>query len=193
MVMLNPARLLLTCLFIFSPLCASAQSWGLPQLMDAMAKVESSQSRFTEKKTLALFKAPLESSGTLSYRRPGFVEKHVLSPQDEVITVEGDKLTWQNNATNKKRSIRLQNNPPIWAFVESIRATLAGELKTLQRFYYVSLEGNANRWTLILSPADDAMRENVKTLRIEGSGNRITLVDILEASGDRSVMTIQHD
>ncbi|WP_076593279.1 LolA-related protein [Herminiimonas arsenitoxidans] len=191
--MLNPARLLLTCLFFFSPLCASAQSWGLPQLMETMAKVELSQSRFTEKKTLALLKAPLESSGTLTYRRPGFVEKHALSPQDEVITVEGDQLTWQNNVTNKKRSIRLQSNPPIWAFVESIRATLAGDLKTLQRFYDVRLEGSAARWTLTLSPSDDAMRENVKILRIEGMGNRMTLVDILEAGGDRSIMTIQHD
>ena len=116
-----------------------------------------------------------------------------MSPQDEVITVEGDQLTWQNNATNKKRSIRLRSNPPIWAFVESIRATLAGDLKTLQRFYDVRLEGNAARWTLTLSPSDDAMRENVKILRIEGMGNRMTLVDILEAGGDRSIMTIQHD
>ena len=186
-------RLLLTCMLLLSPLAAKADQWGLPQLMETMAQVSSHQSRFIEKKTLALLKSPLESSGTLAYRRPSFVEKHVLSPQDEVIAVDGDDLTWQNNATGQKRNIRLRSNVPVWAFVESMRATLAGDLKTLQRFYDVRLDGGPGRWTLLLTPSDEAMRRSVQSVRIDGSGNRMMLVDVLEAGGDRSVMVIKHD
>ena len=191
--MLDRSRHVLLALLLCSPLAAGAQSWGVPQLMEAMAQVPAHESRFTEKKTLALLKAPLESSGTLSYRRPSYVEKHVLAPQDETLAVDGDELTWQNNATGKKRKLRLQNNLALAALVESIRATLAGDLKTLQRFYEVRLDGTSTKWTLTLTPSDDAMRRTLQSMRVEGSGNRMLVVDVLEAGGDRSVMQIQHD
>lgn len=191
--MLIRLRIVLTGLALFAPLAALAEPWGLPQLLDSMAQVPAQQVRFTEKKTLALLKAPLESSGTLAYRRPSFIEKHVLSPQDETLTVEGDNLTWKNNTTQQKRGVRLQNNLLVWAFVESMRATLAGDMKTLQRFYETRLEGTQARWVLYLTPADEAMRRSVQLMRIEGAGNRMMMVDVLEAGGDRSVMVIKHD
>jgi hypothetical protein len=184
--------LILLMMILLSPLPASAEQWGLPQLMESMAQVPSHQGRFSEKKILALLKAPLESSGTLAYRRPSFIEKHVLSPQDEILTVEGDELTWQN-AARQQRNVHLRNNLPVWVFVESIRATLAGDLKTLQRFYEVRLEGTQARWVLSLTPSDETMRRMVRVMRIEGAGNRMMVVDVLEAGGDRSIMTIKYD
>ncbi len=180
-------------LLLLSPLVACAQSWGVTQLMNAMAQVSGHQGRFTEKKTVALLKAPLESGGTLTYRRPSYVEKHVLTPQDETIAVDGDELTWQNNATGKKRKLRLQSNPALAALVESIRATLAGDLPTLQRFYEIRLDGTSAKWILTLTPSDEVMRRTLQSMRMEGSGNRLLVVDALEAGGDRSVMQIQHD
>lgn len=181
----------LFCMLMMLPFMANAEQWELPQLMEAMAQVPAHQGQFTEKKTLALLKTPLESSGTLDYRRPAFVEKHVISPQDETLTVNGDELSWQT--AQQKRKLNLRNNLPVWAFVEAIRATLAGDLKTLQRFYEVRLEGTQARWKLSLTPSDDAMRRRVQSIKIEGADNRMTLVDVLEVGGDRSVMNIKHD
>jgi len=189
--MLRTLRFGLMSVFLCVSTFAYAESWGLPQLMDAMAQVSAHEARFTEKKTLALLKDPIESSGTLAYRRPAFVEKHVLAPQDETLTVEGDQLTWQN--AKQKRTIRLQSNLPVWAFVESIRATLAGDLKTLQRFYDVRFDGTQAHWSLTLTPIDETMRRTVQTMRIEGAGKSMTQVDVLEAGGDRATMRIQHD
>lgn len=188
-------KCLIALLFLLQlfPAAASANALSLPQLMESMAQVESHQSRFTEKKTLGLLKTPLESSGTLAYRRPAFVEKHVLTPQDEKLTVNGDELIWQNNTTGQQRKIRLQNNLHISALVESIRATLAGDLKTLQQFYEVRLQGSRAKWTLSLTPADDDMARILQMMRIEGAGNRLKTIDITEVGGDRSVMVIKHD
>jgi outer membrane lipoprotein-sorting protein len=186
-------RIVLLILLAGAPLASKAGQWSLPQLMESMAQVSSHQSRFIETKTIAILKTPMESSGTLAYRRPSFVEKHVLSPQNETLTVDGDELTLENNGTKKKRSIRLRNNLPVWAFVEGIRATLAGDLKTLQRFYEIRLEGTQARWVLSLTPADESMRQMVQAIRIEGTDNRMMIVDVMEAGGDRSVMAIKHD
>ncbi|MES2069923.1 MAG: LolA-related protein [Pseudomonadota bacterium] len=182
---------LLAALTVASP--AHAEAWDLPQLMAGLAQVQSHESRFTEKKTIALLKAPVESSGVLSYRRPDYVEKHILQPKDESIIVNGDELTWKDGVSGKQRSLRLQNNAMLAALVESIRATLAGDLPALRRYFAVKLEGTQTHWTLSLMPAEDSMRRSVQAMRIEGYGNRVAVIDVLETGGDRSVMLIQHD
>jgi outer membrane lipoprotein-sorting protein len=186
-------EMLVAILIAAAPLFAQAEPWELPQLMAELAQVQSHESRFTETKTLALLKAPVESSGVLSYRRPDHVEKHVLLPKDESISVDGDELTWKDGVSGKKRVLRVQSNAVLAALVESIRATLAGDLPALQHYFSVKLEGAQAHWVLTLTPAEERMRRNVQTMRIEGSGNQVAVVEVLETDGDRSVMVIQHD
>jgi hypothetical protein len=87
----------------------------------------------------------------------------------------------------------LSAHPEIGAFVESIRATLAGDLPTLSRFYRITLEGGPEEWHLRLEPTDEKMREMVRSIHIDGSGRSVRGVEILEADGGRSVMTISSD
>lgn len=192
MIKLLKLPVLLGALLALAALTTRAEPWDLPQLMAGLAQVQSHESRFTEIKTIALLKAPIESSGVLSYRRPDHVEKHVLQPKDESIVVDGGELIWKDGTSGKTRTLRLPGNPVLAALVESIRATLAGDLPALQHFFAVKLDGAASHWTLSLTPIDNAMQRNVQILRIEGNGNRIDVIDVLEAGGDRSVMTIQH-
>ncbi len=187
------AIVMLVAMAATAPRTFGAESWDLPQLMVELAQVQSRDSRFTEKKTLALFKAPAESSGVLSYRRPDHVEKHVLLPKDESISVEGDQLTWRDGVSGKQRSLRLQDNVVVAALVNSIRATLAGDLPALQRYFEVKLEGSAARWVLSLTPTDSTLRRSVQAMRIEGSDNQVASIDVMESGGDRSVMVIKND
>lgn len=173
-------------------IASAAQSWDVAQLMATLAQAPSHESRFTEKKTLSILKEPAESSGILSYRRPDRLEKHVLQPKDEAVIVEGDEITWKD-AAGRSRSMRLRSNATLAALAESMRATLAGDLPTLQKYFSVKLEGNEKQWALALTPIDDGMLRRVKNLRIAGSTNQVDTVDVLEANGDRSLMTLQHE
>ncbi|HTD06378.1 LolA-related protein [Undibacterium sp.] len=188
-----PFSLLLALLILVQPGLARAESWDLPQLMASLAQVQSNEARFTEKKTMALLKAPVESSGILSYRRPDHVEKHILRPKEESLVIDGDEVSWKDGASGKKHSLRLQNNPALTALVESLRATLAGDLPALRRYFAVKLQGTQARWTLTLTPAEDTIRRSLKTMSIEGSGTQVSVIDIVEVGGDRSVMVLQHD
>ena len=87
----------------------------------------------------------------------------------------------------------LDQYPAVRAFVESIRGTLAGDLKVLRRFYRVELEGSLSDWRLHLLPSDPQMAELVQKVVIGGAGGQVRRIEILEASGDRSVMTITKD
>ncbi len=85
---------------------------------------------------------------------PGHLVKRTLTPKPETLTVEGDRLTIESAARKERRTLRLQDYPVLWAFVESIRSTLSGDIGALERFYRVELEGRPRA----LAPLPDAAR-----------------------------------
>ena len=177
-----------------SPARAADPPLALEPLMAALARNGPGTVRFAETKTSALLKAPIESSGTLTYAAPSRLEKRTLAPRDERFAVDGETVVVEmaaRNAGEKRRlELRLGDYPAIRAFVESIRGTLAGDLAALRRHYRVELEGTWSDWRLHLLPSDPQMAELVLKVVIGGAGGEVRRVEILEASGDRSVMTI---
>jgi len=171
----------------------AAVAWDLKQLMSELAQVKTAKSRFVERKYLSVLKEPLEFSGTLVYAAPGRLEKTTLLPKPESLVVEQNKLTIEREGGRQRRTLMLQDYPEIWAFVESIRATLAGDLETLNRFYNTSLEGDAEHWQLTLQPNEPKMLAMVSLIKISGSRNWVDSIETLEADGDRSLMTVVKD
>jgi outer membrane lipoprotein-sorting protein len=158
-----------------------------------MAQVPASQARFVETRHLALLTAPLELKGSLSYERPNRLAKHVQSPVDEVLSVDGDMLTLANKAKGERRVVSLREQPAAGALVASVRATLAGDRGELERHYQVELSGTRPAWTLRLVPRDARVARTVEAITLAGADARLTRVETLEKSGDRSLMTIVHD
>ena len=70
-------------LLIAMPAAAATAAFGTGELMQLLASVQSSNARFTETRDSAMLKAPLVQHGTLAYRRPDHLEKHVDGPSDE--------------------------------------------------------------------------------------------------------------
>jgi hypothetical protein len=164
--------------------------WGLPQLMQGLAQVQSSKAKFTERKYLAVLIAPLDSSGTLLFQAPGHLEKHTLKPKAENLVLDQGVLTIDNKASNIKRTLVLQEYPAVWAFVESIRSTLAGDLPTLQRFYKIKLKGNATKWSMQLVPLEERTRQVISEIVISGHGAHVNTIETTESNGDHAMMTV---
>ena len=177
-----------------SPGRAAEPPLALEPLMAALAQHGPGTVRFAETKTSALLKAPIESSGTLTYAAPSRLEKRTLAPRDERFAVDGETVVVEmaaRDAGEKRRfELRLGDYPAIRAFVESIRGTLAGDLAALRRYYRVELEGTWADWRLHLLPSDPQLADVVLKVVIGGAGGEVRRIEILEASGDRSVMTI---
>ena len=170
---------------------AHAQSWDLQSMMKEMAQVSESRARFVEVRTIALLTQPVELKGTLSYERPQRLSKHVQSPVDETLSVDGDTLTMRS--ASRQQVISLRKEPAAGALVASVRATLAGDLAELERHYKTEFSGTRASWSLRLVPREARVQRAVDSITLGGAGARLTKVDTLEANGDRSVMTIQHD
>ena len=169
---------------------AAHPAWGIEQLMQRLAQIKSVRGEFVERKYLRILNAPIEFSGTLIYKAPGHLEKHTLLPKPQSLILVEDRLTIEDQTKKQRRTLKLQDYPVAWALVESIRSTLAGDLQALNRFYKVELEGSETEWRLLLKPSEPAIQSMVNQIRISGAHHSIRVIEIVEAEGDRSVMTI---
>jgi hypothetical protein len=168
-----------------------SRPWDVERLMSELGGVQQARARFVERKYLKVLKSPLETTGTLEYDAPDRLVKRTLEPKPETLTVEGARLVIESQA--RRRTLRLEDYPVLWAFVESFRSTLKGDLAALQRFYRVTLEGGPQRWQLALTPRDSKMSALIESILISGGGGRISRIEVREAQGDRSVMTVLED
>jgi hypothetical protein len=167
-----------------------AAEWGLNELMRALSEVKTVKARFVERKYVAVLTAPLESSGTLEYAAPGRLTKNILKPASESLTLENDQLTIDGGKGSQRRVLNLRDYPALWALVDCVRSTLAGDLAALNRFYQVTLEGGANQWRLVLKPSAPSIQMYLNEVRISGSADWISVIEILQADGDRSLMQV---
>lgn len=162
----------------------------LVRVLEALGRTPHAQARFVERRHMAILDAPLASNGTLAFEAPGRLEKHVLKPTEARYVVAGNVLTVEQPDNEGRRSYALSQHPVLWGFVEAFRATLAGDLKTLQQFYMVTFLGAPSRWQLTLDPLHADMQKLVARIHIRGTHAAIDTIEVIERGGDRSVMTI---
>jgi outer membrane lipoprotein-sorting protein len=186
--MKNPLRQLffVFALSLLSLQPASAASWQVPDLMKLLAETPAGHATFVEQKFIGMLDKPVESTGELSFTAPDQLEKRTLKPRAEALILKGDELTLERGKRSMKMS--LQEHPEISAFVESIRATLSGDQRALERVWKVALDGAPGRWALTLTPLTPG--GFVAKIRIDGVRGEVRQIDIEQSDGDRSIMTI---
>ena len=151
--------------------------------------------RFSERKFSALLKAPAESSGTLIFRAPGYLEKSTVAPQRETVKIEGSAVTYESATVRgaaQKRTFALSDAPLLAALIESLRATLAGDLPALRRHYDVSWseQQTSRGWQLTLVPRERVLLDAVSKVVLRGSGSEVTGIEIVEVNGDLTLTQI---
>ncbi|HJV95194.1 MAG TPA: outer membrane lipoprotein carrier protein LolA [Albitalea sp.] len=168
----------------------ASTAWTLDRLMSTLARNKSGRATFTETKYLSIAAEPVESSGELVFVAPDHLEKHTLAPKLEHLVIDGDKLTIERN--QRKFTVPLAQYPELNAFIESIRATLAGNRYALEAVYKVAIAGRGDDWTLTLTPIDARMQKVVSTITLDGTRDMLRSVVIRQADGDHSLMRLQH-
>jgi hypothetical protein len=129
----------------------------------------------------------------LLFRAPDHVEKNTLKPKIESVVFDRGVLTVENPARNLKRTLVVQEYPAVWALVESIRATLAGDLPALAHFYKIELDGDAAHWKMRLLPLDAKTSAAVREIFISGRGHRVDSFETIEPNGDHALLQVLED
>ena len=186
-------RILPAVLLVLMPGPGIAATLSVNELMGMLSGTESSTASFVETKHSALLKTPLLLRGTLAYRRPDWLEKHVIHPYDERIILDRGRLTIDNRSRNRKTTLSVAAAPVLAALVESIRATRAGDLPALESHYEVKVDGHRGKWSINLKPLDTQVAEHVSAVTVSGAAARIVRIEVQETSGDRAVMDISEE
>jgi len=172
--------------------CAAAAQTTAPPAFDELLQLLAARRHghvtFTEVQQLAMLDRPLESSGELLYEAPDRLEKRTLKPKAQTLILEHGVLTARRG--HRTYVMELRDYPQVVPFVESIRATLAGDRAALERFFRVQFDGTLGAWTLLLVPVDATLAGAVKDIRIEGERDAVRTVEIRQSDGDRSLLSI---
>ena len=171
--------------------CAAAAQAAAPafdELLHLLAARRHGHVAFTEVQQLAMLERPLQSSGELLYDAPDRLEKRTLKPKAQTLVLEHGVLTARRG--QRTYLMELREHPQVAPFVESIRATLAGDRAALERSFRVRFDGTLAHWTLLLVPVDASLAGAVQDVRIEGERDMIRTVLIRQGDGDTSLLTL---
>ena len=174
-------------LLMLAWLCAASSD--LDAVMGLLAMRRQGRVEFIEQQFLAILDHPLESSGELRYDAPDHLEKRTLLPKSERLVLDGGVLTVERGG--RRHVLDMHRYPQIQPFVESIRATLAGDRSALDRVFHVEFAGSVERWSLVLVPVDHQLARTVTQVQIDGSRDQLHRIEIRQADGDRSLMTLR--
>lgn len=162
---------------------------ALDAVMQLLAARRHGEVSFVEQHFLALLKRPVESSGELVYDAPHRLEKRTLEPHPESLVLDGDVLTVVRG--HRRHVLELKSYPQLAPLVLCMRSTLAGDRAALERVFHLDFSGSLERWTLVLVPLDPLAAKSVAAVQIDGMRDALVKVEIKQADGDRSLMTLR--
>ena len=157
--------------------------------MARLAAVPERRATFRETRRFAALAQPLESTGRLAYRRPGYLEKITSFPDPESLVLDGDRLVL-TGAQDPPRVVDLQSQPELRTLVDAIRGPMAGDIAALRRAFTVRFEGTEAAWTLDMQPLDPRAARLLRRVTVGGAGAEVRSVLLVQANGDEQHMTI---
>jgi outer membrane lipoprotein-sorting protein len=181
------AATVLVCAF-GAPVTVAAPGFDLEQLMAMLAQVDQSEVAFEETRHLALLSKPIVRRGTLHYVKPDQLEMRVVSPIQETTEIAGNRVRVES--TDGTREWDLTRQPVALAWIEGIRASLAGDTATLTRQFRVTLKGLPAEWELHLEPSAASVAAALSRIDVRGRQTQLTSIEILDAQGDRISIAI---
>jgi hypothetical protein len=166
----------------------AAAQWDAAALLASLARSGPERIAYSETRRLAYLDAPLTSRGELEFRPPDWLRRSVQGSGDSYV-ISDDQLHITSGGGD--RIVMLDVHPGLRAFAESLRATLAGDLARLQRFFQLELHGDESNWRLLLRPRDSEVAALIQSIELSGVQARLQRIETREAGGDVTVTELQ--
>ncbi len=145
---------------------------------------------FQERRVSALFAAPQESRGTLTFKPPGTIEKRTTSPIRETVTITAETLTIDAGNGTPPSVVKVDTQGASAAYVTGLRAILSGDDKLLQQAFDTRMTGNFDNWVLQLLPRGPLPRRGIRRIVVSGAGPHLRQIETTEINGDVLDLTI---
>lgn len=168
---------------------AFAGLWNIDTLMAELSQARPARAQFVEKKTFSMLDEPVVSTGELLYVAPDRLEKKTIKPRPETMVADGERITLERGG--RTHTLSLHEYPQLAALIDSLRGTLAGDRKLLERSFNLKLEGSPAYWKLTLEPIDTSLTRMIRVIRMEGAHDMVRSIEVEQMDGDSSIMAIE--
>ena len=170
------------------------ESVSAMELQEILKNISSTPEKFvffTETRTAEFLETPLISYGSLEFKAPNTLIKHLTHPEKSEQRIEGDVLSI-NQSENIKHTVSLKAHPELAIGINAIRWVLSGNLNALNKNFYVTFKNNEHKWWIILVPNDSEALKFIASILVTGSDDEITQIDLKKVNGD-SIKTDLYD
>ena len=179
----------------FSIAASANTDWTLELLMQKLSEVKTLKAEFEEVKDFAIFSDAVTVKGWLNYIKPNYLERQIETPHRELTVIEDDVIKIEREAgaeseITKEQQLSIDVHPAVRTLIESIRATFAGDLMVLKKYYSLIFSGNQSDWLLTLQPLEEDVKEFVRRVEISGSDKSVKKIKTIEADDSESEITI---
>jgi Outer membrane lipoprotein carrier protein LolA-like len=169
----------------------AAEQVLLNEVMGKLANVKVAKAEFTETRYLKLLVAPVQSTGILTYTAPDKFEKLTLKPVEEKMTIAKHLVTLEEPSKGRKNTITPNSFPALSALIDALRGALSGNANLLAETFKLKIEGNLGQWKLTLVPKESVQYGYIHKITVSGKQDTIDVMEVLQADGDRSVLSMK--
>ncbi|AQS86756.1 fatty acyl CoA synthetase [Neoasaia chiangmaiensis NBRC 101099] len=159
------------------------------RIVAQLGQVPERARHFQEHREIAALDRPLVTTGTLTFRKPDFLEKTTITPRLEDMTIQGDRVSIRRG-DGPVHVIMLDQSPELSVLATTLRAPLSGDSQALRHYYTLSASGDLGHWTLLLSPVDQEAARYVRNVTLAGRNNVVDSVRVVLRNGDRQMLVI---
>ena len=144
---------------------------------------------FVEVRWSPLLKRALVSRGTLEYKGPDALARHVTAPYREDTEIAGDEVRVAREGRKEQR-FSLARAPELRGLLAGFPALLGGDRAALEREFEAAVELGREGWTITLTPRAEQTRKRIARIVIDGRGDEPRCVTADAAGGSASVMLL---
>jgi len=119
---------------------------------------------FVQVRHLKIMSVPLESSGSLYFRKPDSVVWEVKKPAPSRLVISGGRALMEIPGLNHREVVDTAVDPVLKELAGHIVSIAAQDFKVMQQKYSMEFKPES---TLILTPTDQQMKKAVSSIRIE--------------------------
>jgi hypothetical protein len=156
------------------------------ELHDVLKSIASTKDKFayfTETVTASFLDKPLVTKGTLEFKAPATMIKHLLEPDKIEQRIEDDMLSISDNK-KEDNTISLSSSPELAAGINAIRWILSGNESALDHNFNITFNNVVYQWTVKLIPKDDEVSAVISSIVVSGEKERIKQIKITHVGGD---------
>lgn len=158
------------------------------RLSGALKPRPNEQLFFQEQRYLQYLKEPMELSGWMRFVPPKRFERHITAPITETFVIDEEQVSI-TDAEGHIKVLTISDHPALRSLTDGIRATLLGDLETLNARFDVSVNGTWEAWHLDLTPKESSAQKSMKLMTFSGTKDLFTDMIIVESNNDKTHTT----